>query len=164
VTNKNPFGKRYELSALIAEREKWRSQNEVVVFTNGVFDLIHPGHVLYLQEAAALGTKLIVGLNADDSVKLLQKGQNRPIQNEDARAIVLAAMSMIDALVLFSDENPYELILALQPDILVKGGDYTLEQIIGADEVLAGGGKVKTLQFVPGYSTTLIEQKIRHSG
>lgn len=164
MKNLNPFGKLYDLAALQVEREKWRIEKEVVVFTNGVFDLLHPGHVLYLQEAAALGSKLIVGLNADVSAKLLQKGDNRPIQDEDARATVLAALSMVNAVVLFHEANPFDLITTLKPDILVKGGDYSIDQIIGANEVLAYGGLVKTLQFVQGYSTTLIEQKIRNNG
>jgi len=131
------------------------------VFTNGVFDLIHPGHILYLEEAAQLGTKLIIGLNSDTSAKTLNKGDHRPINDEIARAIVISALKSVDAVVLFDESTPISLIEAIKPDTLVKGGDYSIDQIVGADIVIANGGQVKTLQFVEGYSTTAIEQKIQ---
>jgi rfaE bifunctional protein nucleotidyltransferase chain/domain len=161
---KNAFGKRYTLSELAEQCETWRANGEKIVFTNGVFDLLHPGHVLYLKEAADLGDRLVVGLNADQSVKQLNKGPERPIQDQDARATILAALSSVDAVVLFEEETPLHLIESLRPDTLVKGGDYTIDQIVGADLVMKNGGQVKQLQFVAGYSTTNIEQKIRNNG
>jgi rfaE bifunctional protein nucleotidyltransferase chain/domain len=156
----SPFHKIFSLQKLCALREEWNTAGEKVVFTNGVFDLIHPGHMIYLQEAKELGTKLILGLNSDASVRTLGKGASRPINKEQDRAIIMSALSMIDALVIFEEETPLRLITNLKPDILVKGGDYTIDQIVGAKEVLANGGEVKQLQFVDGYSTTTIEQKI----
>lgn len=132
---------------------KWHSDNETIVFTNGCFDIIHRGHAEYLAKAADLGTKLIVGLNTDDSVRRL-KGPTRPVNNEQARAIVLSAFGFIDAVALFSDDTPRNLIMQVQPDILVKGGDYRIEDIVGYDIVTARGGRVLTLPFVDGYSTT----------
>ncbi len=140
------------------------AQTEKTVFTNGVFDLIHPGHVLYLEEAKSLGTKLIVGLNSDHSVKTLGKGAHRPINHSEARAIVLAGLESVDLIVYFDNETPLELIENLKPNVLVKGGDYTLEQIVGAKEVLDNGGKVQSLSFVKGYSTTAVEQRILKAG
>tara|TARA_B110000037_G_scaffold31719_1_gene38105 strand:+ start:1244 stop:1747 length:504 start_codon:yes stop_codon:yes gene_type:complete len=140
------------------------AQTEKIVFTNGVFDLIHPGHVLYLEEAKTLGTKLIVGLNSDHSAKTLGKGAHRPINPLEARAIVLAGLQSVDLIVSFDDETPLELIENLRPNVLVKGGDYTLEQIIGSSEVLDNGGKVHSLSFLKGYSTTAIEQRILKAG
>lgn len=160
----NPFQKLFNLHAMVETRIAWKEKGETVVFTNGVFDILHPGHVLYLKEAAALGTKLIVGLNADASVRMLNKGESRPIQDEQARATLLSALSMVDGVVMFSEATPLNLITMLRPDVLVKGGDYTLEQIVGSKEVIAYGGEVKQLQFVDGYSTTSIEQKIRSNG
>ncbi len=132
---------------------KWHSDNETIVFTNGCFDIIHRGHAEYLAKAADLGTKLIVGLNTDNSVRRL-KGPTRPVNNEQARAIVLSAFGFIDAVALFSDDTPRNLIMQVQPDILVKGGDYRVEDIVGYDIVTARGGRVLTLPFVDGYSTT----------
>jgi rfaE bifunctional protein nucleotidyltransferase chain/domain len=159
----NPYACIFSLHELSALRKKWADQNETVVFTNGVFDLIHPGHILYLEEAAALGSKLIIGLNSDASGKSLNKGDHRPINDEKARSIVISSLKSVDAVVLFNESTPLKLIETLYPDILVKGGDYTLEQIVGAKEVMANGGKVKQLQFVEGYSTTSIEQKIQNA-
>lgn len=152
------------LDEAVAQRSTWKSQGKRVVFTNGVFDLIHPGHVHYLAEAKALGDKLILGLNNDVSAKSLGKGPHRPINDEMARATVLAALEMVDTVVLFEDETPIKLISALVPDVLVKGGDYSIETIVGADLVLAAEGEVRSLQFVEGYSTTAIEQKIMEAG
>ena len=118
------------LDELMALRQQFKSENRIVVFTNGVFDIIHPGHVAYLTEAKELGSVLIVGLNSDESVKMLDKGTNRPIQNEDARAVVLSALKPVDFVVCFDDETPENLITSITPDILVKGGDYAIEDIV----------------------------------
>lgn len=156
----NPFHKIFTQGELVALREQWRDAGEKVVFTNGVFDLIHPGHLIYLQEAKALGTKLILAINSDASTKTLNKGDSRPINPEKDRAIIMSAMQMIDAVVIFEESTPFEIIQKLMPDVLVKGGDYSIDQIVGADIVMKNGGEVKQLQFVKGYSTTAIEQKI----
>jgi D-glycero-beta-D-manno-heptose 1-phosphate adenylyltransferase len=132
-----------------------------VVFTNGCFDLLHPGHVAYLEQARSLGEALIVGVNTDLSARRLDKGLGRPLTPETDRARVLAALACVDRVVLFDDDTPLELITLLQPDILVKGGDYQLGEIVGRAEVLARGGKVLTLPFVPGYSTTALLERLR---
>jgi rfaE bifunctional protein nucleotidyltransferase chain/domain len=157
----NPYSCIYSLQELITIRKNWTKSGDRIVFTNGVFDLIHPGHILYLEEAAQLGTKLIIGLNSDSSAKTLNKGDHRPINDEIARAIVISALKSVDAVVLFDKSTPISLIEAIKPDTLVKGGDYSIDQIVGADIVIANGGQVKTLQFVEDYSTTAIEQKIQ---
>jgi len=144
----NPYSCIYSLQELITIRKNWTKSGERIVFTNGVFDLIHPGHILYLEEAAQLGTKLIIGLNSDTSAKTLNKGDHRPINDEIARAIVISALKSVDAVVLFDESTPISLIEAIKPDTLVKGGDYSIDQIVGADIVIANGGQVKTLQFV----------------
>ena len=131
----------------------WRDAGQRVVFTNGVFDLLHPGHVTYLEEARALGDRLVVGLNADASVRRL-KGPTRPLQVAEDRAVVLAGLKAVDLVVEFAEDTPLELLEALRPDVLVKGGDYTVETIVGATEVMAWGGEVRVLGFVPGKSTT----------
>ena len=131
-----------------------------IVFTNGCFDIIHAGHVTYLAQAKALGDVLILGLNSDASVKRL-KGDNRPINNEQDRALVLAALSSVDYVLIFEEDTPYNLIKLVQPDILVKGGDWQPSEIIGSDLVLARGGEVLSLKFVEGLSTTGILQKLR---
>ena len=138
----------------------WRFLEKKIVFTNGCFDIIHLGHIDYLAKAADLGDKLIVGLNSDKSTRSI-KGLNRPIIDESSRSIVLASFSFVDAVVLFDEETPLELIKAVMPDILVKGADYSIDQIVGADIVVQNGGRVQTLNYLPGYSTTLIEQKIK---
>ena len=138
----------------------WRFLEKKIVFTNGCFDIIHLGHIDYLAKAADLGDKLIVGLNSDKSTRSI-KGLNRPITDESSRSIVLASFSFVDAVVLFDEETPLELIKAVMPDILVKGADYSIDQIVGADIVVQNGGRVQTLNYLPGYSTTLIEQKIK---
>ncbi|MDP8221632.1 MAG: D-glycero-beta-D-manno-heptose 1-phosphate adenylyltransferase [Candidatus Stygibacter frigidus] len=139
-----------EMSAI---REELSSDNRKVVFTNGCFDILHRGHVQYLQSARELGDVLIVGLNNDDSVKRL-KGKHRPVNNEIDRAIVLSALQDVDHVVIFIEDTPYELINTLKPDILVKGGDWKPEDIVGSDIVLQNGGKVLSLDFIQGYSTT----------
>ena len=133
--------------------DAYRAAGERVVFTNGVFDLLHPGHVTYLEEARSLGDRLVVGLNADGSVRRL-KGPTRPIQAGEDRAVVLAGLRAVDLVVEFAEDTPLRLIEALRPDVLVKGGDYTVETIVGAAEVLGWGGAVRVLGFVPGKSTT----------
>lgn len=142
----------------------WRSASESIVFTNGVFDLIHPGHVLYLEQAKALGTKLVLGLNSDASARSLGKGDGRPINDQKSRSLVIAALRSVDLVVIFDEYTPLELIKVVRPNILVKGGDYTVDQIVGAKEVIEAGGEVKQLDFVEGYSTTAIEQRILNSG
>lgn len=140
--------------------QKWQDQGLEIVFTNGCFDLLHYGHLHYLAEARDLGDRLVIGLNSAASVSRL-KGAHRPINDEDTRQFTLASLSFIDLVVVFPEDTPQQLIQLLQPDILVKGGDYQIKDIVGANLVLERGGKVKTLDFVPGYSTTNIEQKIR---
>ena len=140
----------------------WKNSGEIIVFTNGCFDIIHHGHVDSLHKSAELGSKLIVGLNSDASVALL-KGQNRPILNYESRAVVLAAFAFVDAVVLFEEETPAELIAQIIPDILVKGKQYEIHEIAGHDTVLAHGGRVETLDLIPGISTSGIIQKIKNS-
>ena len=139
-----------------------RDAGKRVVFTNGVFDLLHPGHVRYLQEARALGDALIVGVNADASVRR-NKGPSRPLTPEDERAEMLAALGVVDAVVLFEEDTPAEIIRAVQPDVLVKGADWAADQIVGRDTVEARGGRVVRIAVEPGYSTTAIVDKIRRS-
>ena len=137
----------------------WKDGGEEVVFTNGCFDILHLGHVDYLEKARNLGDKLILGLNSDESVTRL-KGKNRPINKEAARARLLAALEFVDAVVTFEEETPLELISFLKPDILVKGKDYEIGNIVGADIVIENGGKVETIDLVNGFSTTEIIKKI----
>jgi rfaE bifunctional protein nucleotidyltransferase chain/domain len=137
-----------------------KKTNKNIVFTNGCFDILHVGHVSYLSQARDLGDFLILGLNTDASVKLLNKAPNRPINNELNRAKVLAALASVDLIVLFNEETPLQLIEFLLPTILVKGNDYTIENIVGYDAVIKNGGKVLTLPFVEGFSTTNIISKI----
>ncbi len=140
----------------------WKFKGEKIVFTNGVFDILHPGHIDYLAKTKDLGTKLIIGLNSDKSTKMLNKGVNRPIQGEENRAFLLAAMQFVDAVIIFDEETPYNLIQKIVPNVLAKGGDYKVEQIAGHDIVLANGGEVKIIDFLEGHSTTSIEQKIKN--
>jgi D-beta-D-heptose 7-phosphate kinase/D-beta-D-heptose 1-phosphate adenosyltransferase len=140
--------------------KEWKANNETIVFTNGCFDIIHHGHVDSLQKSADLGTKLIVGLNSDDSVKIL-KGEDRPVLDENARAMILAAFSFVDAVIIFPEETPAKLIAQIIPNILVKGKQYEIHEIAGHDTVLNNGGKVVTLDLIPGISTTDIIQKIK---
>jgi D-glycero-beta-D-manno-heptose 1-phosphate adenylyltransferase len=138
----------------------WQSKDYKIIFTNGCFDLLHYGHIHYLAEARDLGDKLIVGLNSAASVRRL-KGINRPINDELTRQHLLAALAFVDAVVVFEDDTPYDLIKLIEPDILVKGGDWQPSQIVGSDIVLAKGGEVRSLPFIEGYSTTNIERKIK---
>ncbi len=132
-----------------------------IVFTNGCFDILHPGHVDYLTQARDLGDILVVGLNSDNSVKRQNKGPNRPINTQEARAKVLAGLGCVDAIVYFNEDTPMELIKIIQPDFLVKGGDWKVEQIVGHDIVTAKGGKVLTIPFLEGFSTTGIVNKLK---
>jgi len=138
----------------------WRASGLRVVFTNGCFDLLHPGHITYLGQARSLGDRLIVGLNDDGSVRAL-KGDARPINPQSVRARMLTALRAVDAVVLFSQTTPLELIVSLRPDILVKGGDYSEAQIVGASEVRGWGGEVQIMPFVGDFSTTALIQHIR---
>jgi D-glycero-beta-D-manno-heptose 1-phosphate adenylyltransferase len=138
----------------------WQAQGEKVVFTNGCFDLLHFGHVHYLADAKDLGARLVVGINAAASVRRL-KGPSRPINDELTRLHLLAALEFVDLVVAFEQDTPLELIRLLLPDVLVKGGDWPVAAIVGAEEVLAAGGAVRSLPFVEGYSTTSIEAKIK---
>ena len=141
---------------------EWKAAGNRIVFTNGVFDLLHAGHVTYLSEAADLGDKLILGLNSDESVQRL-KGPERPVNTETTRASLLASMFFIDAVVVFNEDTPLELIKSILPDVLVKGGDYTIDTIVGAKETIANGGRVEVLSFLPGYSSTAIINKIKNT-
>ncbi len=145
----------FELPALLRRLAALRLLGKSIGFTNGVFDIIHQGHIFSLSQAAQEADFLIVGLNADISVKKI-KGPARPINDEKSRALVLASLVMVDAVILFEDETPLELIKALMPDVMVKGGDYTVEQIAGAKEVIANGGRVVINPIVDGFSTTRI--------
>ncbi len=139
-----------------------RSEGRTVVFTNGVFDLLHPGHVRYLQQARALGDALIVGVNSDASVRR-NKGPDRPINPEAERAELLAGLSCVDAVVVFDEDTPAQIIKAVQPDILVKGADWPADQIVGRDTVEARGGRVERITVEQGHSTTAIVEKVRRS-
>lgn len=152
----------YSKDDLVAKTQNWKAEGKKIVFTNGCFDIIHPGHIAYLGDAANLGDILIIGLNTDQSVSKL-KGENRPINNEFSRTQLIASMFFVDAVVLFNEDTPLQLITALQPDVLVKGGDYNLDNIVGAKETLANGGEVKVLTFLPGYSSTSIIEKIKNT-
>jgi rfaE bifunctional protein nucleotidyltransferase chain/domain len=139
---------------------RWKFFGKKVVFTNGCFDILHAGHIESLTQAAALGDVLIVGLNSDASIKRL-KGEHRPIQQENNRAILLSSLYMVNAVVIFEEDTPLELIKTILPDVLVKGGDYTPESVVGAKEVMENGGRVEIIPLVPGLSTTNIEQKLK---
>ena len=146
------------LSSLIAI---WRFQQKKVVFTNGCFDILHLGHIDYLSKAKDLGDVLLIGLNTDFSVQRL-KGESRPVVNENARAMLLASLHFVDAVVLFDEDTPYELIKIVQPNILVKGSDYKEEDIVGYDIVKSNGGSIKTIDFLEGYSTSSIIEKLKN--
>lgn len=140
--------------------DHWKKAGEKVVFTNGCFDLVHRGHIDSLSKAADLGDRLIVGLNSDNSVRIL-KGSNRPLIDEQSRAILLASLVMVDAVVIFDEETPYQLIEQIVPDVLVKGTEYQVEEIAGHDVVLGAGGKVERISLTEGFSTTGLIQKIK---
>jgi rfaE bifunctional protein nucleotidyltransferase chain/domain len=155
------MGQVSSMQKIAADLAPLKSKNKKIVFTNGCFDLLHVGHVRYLQEARALGDILVVGVNSDASVKVL-KGPARPVQTEADRAEILAALGCVDYTVIFNEETPAELIRTVIPNILVKGGDWKIDQIVGADFVIAQGGKVMSLQFVDGKSTTKLIEKAQH--
>ena len=138
-----------------------RPREGTVVFTNGVFDLLHPGHTTCLAQARALGDALVVGVNTDASARRLEKGSSRPFNSQADRAAVVAALECVDGVCLFDEDTPAELISALMPDVLVKGGDYRLEEVVGREAVEAAGGRVELVQTVPGHSTTGLIQRIR---
>ncbi|NEQ49862.1 MAG: adenylyltransferase/cytidyltransferase family protein [Leptolyngbya sp. SIO3F4] len=156
------------LDALAEQVSVWKKAGARIVFTNGVFDLLHAGHIDYLARAADLGDKLVIGVNSDASVKRLNKGPARPIKDEQTRSLILASLFFTDAITVFDDDTPYALIERIVPDVLVKGGDYdpsisdpqALGYIVGSDVVREAGGEVNVIAFVPGHSTTLLEQKI----
>jgi rfaE bifunctional protein nucleotidyltransferase chain/domain len=142
--------------------EDWKRKGQVLVFTNGCFDILHVGHIDYLEKARREGDRLIIGLNTDASVQAL-KGPGRPINDEESRARLLAALAFVDLVILFDESTPLKLIMAVQPDILVKGSDYEIENIVGAKFVMENGGKVITLDLIQGVSTTHIIEKIKNS-
>ncbi len=156
----NIKSKIYTKEQIKAVLNVWRLLGKKVVFTNGCFDLLHLGHIDYLSKAADMGDKLVIGLNSDASASAL-KGPGRPITDQLSRSVMLASFSFVDAVVIFDEPTPLHLIELVRPDILVKGADYSIEQIVGADLVLQYGGEVKTIEYLSGYSTTLIEKKIR---
>jgi D-beta-D-heptose 7-phosphate kinase/D-beta-D-heptose 1-phosphate adenosyltransferase len=152
---RRPEAKIMDLERLQESVKEWRARGESVVFTNGCFDLLHIGHVILLDEARREGERLIIGINSDVSVSRL-KGPSRPIVPEDARARVLAGLEAVDAVIVFNEPTPLELMIALRPDVIVKGGDYVADEIVGAREVRSWGGRVKIIPFVEGFSTTQI--------
>lgn len=149
-----------DLPVALERINEWKSQGQEIVFTNGCFDILHAGHVDYLEKASLKGDRLVVGLNTDDSVRRI-KGEKRPIIDESSRSRVLAALGFVDAVVLFEEDTPIELIKQLLPDILVKGKDYDISNIVGADIVMQNGGKVETIDLTEGLSTTNVISKIR---
>lgn len=156
-------------ASIVDLKQQWNKQK--VVFTNGCFDILHQGHITYLAQTADLGDKLIVGINSDASVKMLNKGTARPLQDEYSRALIIASLNFVDAVIIFDEATPLQLITDLQPQVLVKGGDYDSninnpsdkKYIVGSDIVKQNGGEVIVVPFLPGYSTTSIEEKIKRS-
>jgi rfaE bifunctional protein nucleotidyltransferase chain/domain len=149
----------FDAPSLADKISDWKAKGERVVFTNGCFDILHAGHIRYLESASSLGDRLIIGVNDDDSVKRL-KGETRPINILPSRLYLLASLSCVDAVVPFSEDTPLNIINLLKPDVLAKGGDYTPESIVGANEVKSWGGKVVVIPFVEGFSTTRLESRI----
>lgn len=147
-------------NALLDRLKVWRREGKSIVFSNGCFDILHRGHVEYLSKAADLGDILVIGLNTDASVKRL-KGPSRPVNDEKARAVVLAALQFVDAVVFFDEDTPYNLIKCVQPDVLVKGKDYKAENIVGYDIVTNSGGRVETIELVEGFSTTKVIEALK---
>jgi D-beta-D-heptose 7-phosphate kinase/D-beta-D-heptose 1-phosphate adenosyltransferase len=144
---------------IAAQVKRWRLKSKTIAFTNGIFDILHEGHIAVLAKAASYADVLVVGVNSDSSVKKL-KGDSRPVNKESSRALLLASLIMVDAVVIFDEETPLELIKIIKPDVLVKGGDYTIETIVGAKEVMANNGKVEIIPLEEGFSTTGIIEKI----
>jgi D-glycero-beta-D-manno-heptose 1-phosphate adenylyltransferase len=149
------------LPELLRRVSQWRVVNKTIAFTNGCYDILHAGHIASLTEASRQGDYLVVAVNADSSIKGL-KGDNRPVNDENARALVLAALSMVDAVIIFPEPTPLDLVVAIRPEVLVKGGDYKVEEIAGAREVISWGGKVVLNPIVEGYSTTSIINKLQN--
>ena len=145
---------------LVFQVNRWKLLCKTISFTNGCFDILHPGHIASLSDAASEADFLVVGMNSDSSAKKL-KGPGRPVMNEQSRALMLASLLMVDAVVIFEEDTPLDLIVLLKPDVLVKGGDYTIDQIVGAKEVIAAGGRVVINPILPGFSSTGIIGKIR---
>ncbi len=158
--NRQTSHKIWPLNELAQRSAEIKKQGKNIVFTNGVFDILHAGHIHYLEETASMADFFIVALNSDESVQRLDKSPARPLQSQDSRAAVMSALACVDAVVIFNDDTPKEIIEMITPNILVKGGDYAIDQIVGANWVTQHGGKVTTVNFLPGYSTTRIEQKI----
>jgi rfaE bifunctional protein nucleotidyltransferase chain/domain len=154
------FGKEEDTAKLKRKLAFWQFKSQSIVFTNGCFDILHLGHIDYLSKAADMGNVLIVGLNSDSSVKKI-KGANRPINKENDRALILASLNFIKAVVIFEEETPYELIKTVKPDILVKGSDYDADTIVGNDIVKTKGGEIATIEFLEGYSTSSLIDKIK---
>ncbi len=150
----------FTLHELKLQIRRWRLLDKKIVFTNGVFDILHEGHIASLSEAALYGHILIVGVNADASVKRL-KGESRPVNNEGSRILLMASLVMVDAVILFEEDTPLNLITTILPDVLVKGGDYTIDQIVGAKEVMTNGGEVKIVPILEGFSTTGIIERMK---
>ena len=161
MSTKTHFSEKiFDLYSISEKVNNWKRKNHIV-FTNGCFDILHLGHIDYLFKASKFGDKLIVGLNADKSIQRI-KGESRPIQNESSRASILASLSCVDAVVLFHDDTPKQLIELIQPNTLVKGADYKVKDIIGSDFVIANGGSVETIPFLEGYSTSHIINSIKN--
>ena len=152
----------FDIATLQRQIASWTVLGKTIAFTNGCFDILHQGHIYSLSQAAKEADYLIVAVNSDASIKRLGKGDNRPINDEASRAILLAAMLVVDAVIIFDEDTPQQLIAKLLPDVLVKGGDYTIEQIAGAKEVIANGGRVVINKIIEGFSTTNIINKIAH--
>jgi len=152
----------FELKQVFDQVEAWKSAGKKIVFTNGCFDLLHPGHIDYLEKAAAFGDILLIGLNDDASIRRL-KGDSRPINPLNDRMIMLQGLRAVDLVIPFSEDTPLNLITALMPDILIKGGDYEPDDIVGADEVRKAGGEVLVIPFVDGYSSSKLIERIRDS-
>ncbi len=150
----------YESDSLLTRVKQWKDEGKKIVFTNGCFDILHRGHIDYLNKASDLGDTFIVALNTDTSVRKL-KGHHRPIQDEQSRLHIMASLECVTAVFLFDEETPREALLKILPHILVKGGDYTIDKIVGADIVIGNGGEVKIIPFLKGYSTSAIENKIK---
>lgn len=153
----------YSLTEIVQKAAQWRLNGKKIAFTNGVFDMLHEGHIYSLSQAASQADYLIVGLNSDASVKRL-KGNDRPVYNQESRALILASLVIVDAVVLFEDDTPLQLITSILPDVLVKGGDYTIAQIVGAKEVMAHGGNVIINPVMQGFSTTAVIEQIKRAG
>jgi len=153
----------YELKDFLEVRKKLKEENKKIVFTNGCFDILHRGHIEYLEQAKSLGDYLVIGLNSDTSVKRI-KGESRPINSENDRAYVLDSLKIIDAIVMFNEDTPYNIIKEIVPDFLVKGGDWKEDEIVGAVVVKKAGGKVVSLKYVENYSTTSTINKLRELG